>query len=106
MTVKTARLALGADAVRAVGKGTPQAVEQSVRAREQTPSLHDRAEMMRIGVRLAAGLDEGAQRVTCIAIALVGEDDEQSAARREETRHANQTALEVGDEEEHVQRQA
>jgi hypothetical protein len=106
MTIQAARLALSADMVHALGKGMPQALEQSIRAGEKTPSLHDRAEMMRIGARLAACLDEGAQRMTCIAIALVGQDDEEPASRSEKARHANQAALEVGDEEEHVQRQA
>src|SRR5271155_2641222 len=105
MTIEAARLALGADAVHALGKGMAQAVEQIIRAGEKTPSLHDRAEMMRIGASLAAGLDEGAQRMTCVAIALVGQDDEEPASRSEEARHAHQAALEVGDEEEHVQRQ-
>src|SRR3984957_13345283 len=92
MTIKAARLALGADAVHALGKGTPQAVEQSIRASEKAPSLNDRAKMMRIGARLAAGLDEGAQRMTCIAIALVGQDDEETSFRSEEARHAHQAA--------------
>jgi hypothetical protein len=50
----------------------PQPVEQSIRAGEKTPSLHDRAEMMLVCARLATGLDEGAQRMTRVAIALVG----------------------------------
>lgn len=106
MTIETAGLALSADAMHALGKGVPQVVEQSIRAGEKTPSLLDGAEMMRIGARLAAGLDEGAQSMTCISVTLVSQDDEEAASRSEEARHAYQAALEVGHEEEHVQRQA
>jgi hypothetical protein len=58
MTIKAARLAPGDDAGHALGKGTPQPVEQSIHAGEKTPSLDDRAEMMLVSARLATSLDE------------------------------------------------
>src|SRR5580658_1527270 len=104
MTIEAARLALSADAVYPLGKRMPQAVEQSIRAGEKTPSLHDRSEMMRVGACFAAGLDECTQRMTRISIAFIGQDDEEPASRSEKTRHTHQAALEVGDEEKHVHR--
>jgi hypothetical protein len=59
---------------------------------------------MRVCSRLAAGLDVSAQRMTFIAIALVGQDDKEAASRSEEPRHAYEAALEVGDLVERMQR--
>jgi hypothetical protein len=106
MTIEATRLALEVDPVHTLGKGMPQTVEQSICIGEKAPSFSDRLEMVGIRAGLAAGLDEGAQGMTCITIALIGQDNEEATFRSEEARHAHHAALKVGDEEEHVQRQA
>lgn len=92
----------------AIGQRPPQTIGHVTdvrRVAEESASRVDGGQMMHVGAGLTAGRDEGTQRVAGIPVAFVGKNNEERAAGREKTSHASHAALEVGDEEKHLQRQ-